>query len=290
MPRGPRWALSDWFFPPRAARCEAPPGSGGGGCHGDRGLAGAAMSFKRDESDPGPLGALQRRRVAELLASAIPEDEALLLRDGRLACSLCPQRPVCDTLQTLLLHRAGRKHLDSAAAGPDAAAGAERAAESGPVQQLLPPERDEGQQLPGRDPRDDPKESPDAAGAVREPREPRESRNPRPHAQRGRSQGQETAKERKFPELRGAEPGAAADPAAPPAPAQPGLDPGSLWELGEGRERRVRLRRGGAATTATSLTAPSVPRSPQEPPSVPRAPGIKWEFFGTISPLHSLYS
>ncbi|XP_041263635.1 sodium channel modifier 1 isoform X1 [Onychostruthus taczanowskii] len=71
------------------------------------------MSFKRDESDPGPLGALQRRRVAELLASAIPEDEALLLRDGRLACSLCPQRPVCDTLQTLLLHRAGRKHLDA---------------------------------------------------------------------------------------------------------------------------------------------------------------------------------
>ncbi|XP_066065199.1 sodium channel modifier 1-like isoform X1 [Chamaea fasciata] len=71
------------------------------------------MSFKRDENDPGPLGALQRRRVAELLASAIPEDEALLLRDGRLACSLCPQRPVCDTLQTLLLHRAGRKHLDS---------------------------------------------------------------------------------------------------------------------------------------------------------------------------------
>ncbi|CAN8207050.1 unnamed protein product [Coccothraustes coccothraustes] len=75
------------------------------------------MSFKRDESDPGPLGALQRRRVAELLASAIPEDEALLLRDGRLACSLCPQRPVCDTLQTLLLHRAGRKHLDSEGRG-----------------------------------------------------------------------------------------------------------------------------------------------------------------------------
>ncbi|XP_023803801.1 sodium channel modifier 1-like, partial [Cyanistes caeruleus] len=40
-------------------------------------------------------------------------DEALLLRDGRLACSLCPHRPVCDTLETLLLHRAGRKHLDS---------------------------------------------------------------------------------------------------------------------------------------------------------------------------------
>ncbi|NWZ00193.1 SCNM1 protein, partial [Loxia curvirostra] len=60
----------------------------------------------------------QRRRVAELLASAIPEDEALLLRDGRVACSLCPQRPVCDTLQTLLLHRAGRKHLDRVWAWP----------------------------------------------------------------------------------------------------------------------------------------------------------------------------
>ncbi|XP_032938497.1 sodium channel modifier 1 [Catharus ustulatus] len=113
MLRGPRGALADWSHLPRTARWEGLPGSGGGGCHGDRGLAGAAMSFKRDESDPGPLGALQKRRVAELLASAIPEDEALLLRDGRLACSLCPHRPVCDTLQTLVLHRAGRKHLDS---------------------------------------------------------------------------------------------------------------------------------------------------------------------------------
>ncbi|XP_062367672.1 sodium channel modifier 1-like isoform X2 [Cinclus cinclus] len=76
------------------------------------------MSFVRDESDPGPLGALQRRRVAELLASTVPEDEALLLRDGRLACSLCPQRPVCDTLQMLVLHRAGRKHLDSVPLSP----------------------------------------------------------------------------------------------------------------------------------------------------------------------------
>ncbi|NWV73534.1 SCNM1 protein, partial [Dasyornis broadbenti] len=58
---------------------------------------------------PGP----QKRRVAELLANAIPEDEALLLRNGRFACTLCPHRPVCDTLETLVVHRAGRKHLDS---------------------------------------------------------------------------------------------------------------------------------------------------------------------------------
>ncbi|NXU09189.1 SCNM1 protein, partial [Pardalotus punctatus] len=55
----------------------------------------------------------QKRRVAELLANAIPEDEALLLRNGRFACSVCPHRPVCDTLETLVVHRAGRKHLDS---------------------------------------------------------------------------------------------------------------------------------------------------------------------------------
>ncbi|NXJ19980.1 SCNM1 protein, partial [Dicrurus megarhynchus] len=66
------------------------------------------------EGDPsGDPAAPQKRRVAELLASAIPEDEALLLRDGRLACSVCPHRPVCDTLEMLVLHRAGRKHLDS---------------------------------------------------------------------------------------------------------------------------------------------------------------------------------
>ncbi|XP_068031008.1 sodium channel modifier 1 isoform X1 [Anomalospiza imberbis] len=253
------------------------------------------MSFKRDESDPGPLGALQRRRVAELLASAIPEDEALLLRDGRLACSLCPQRPVCDTLQTLLLHRAGRKHLDNLRRS----FGRHRCPQVTPQEApgVAPAVQDKGQQLPGWDPRDGPEKFPDAAGAVPEPREFREFRNPRPGTHRGHSQGQETGKERKcpvfpragrkFPMFRRAEPGAAADPAAPPAPAQPGLAPGSRWELGEGRERRVRLRRGGAATTATGLTSPSVPRCPQMSPGVPRAPGIKWEFFGTIFPLYS---
>ncbi|XP_032608896.3 sodium channel modifier 1 isoform X1 [Taeniopygia guttata] len=264
------------------------------------------MSFKRDESDPGPLRALQRRRVAELLASAIPEDEALLLRDGRLACSLCPQRPVCDTLQTLLLHRAGRKHLDSAAAGPDAPPGPERAAAIGTVQRLLP-ESDEGQQFPGGDARGDPEKFPDASRALPEPQEFQKFRNPQPRTHRRRSQGQETGKERKFPDFRRArrkfpmfrraEPGAAADPAAPPAPAQPGLAPGSCWELGEGRERRVRLRRGGAAPAAAGLTSPRVPRCPHLSPGVPtypqvssgvpRAPGIKGEFFWTIFPLYS---
>ncbi|XP_027765285.1 sodium channel modifier 1, partial [Empidonax traillii] len=71
------------------------------------------MSFKRDGDDPGPLGALQKRRVSDLLANSIPEDEALLLRSGRFACSVCPHRPVCDTLEALAVHRAGRRHLHS---------------------------------------------------------------------------------------------------------------------------------------------------------------------------------
>ncbi|NWS18895.1 SCNM1 protein, partial [Pachyramphus minor] len=31
----------------------------------------------------------------------------------RFACSVCPQRPVCDTLEALAVHRAGRRHLHS---------------------------------------------------------------------------------------------------------------------------------------------------------------------------------
>ncbi|XP_068270392.1 sodium channel modifier 1 [Nyctibius grandis] len=71
------------------------------------------MSFKREGDDPGQLGVLQRRRVADLLANYIPEDEALLLRSGRYACTVCAHRPVFDTLDVLTVHRAGKKHAGS---------------------------------------------------------------------------------------------------------------------------------------------------------------------------------
>ncbi|XP_021232513.1 sodium channel modifier 1 isoform X2 [Numida meleagris] len=71
------------------------------------------MSFKREGDDAGQLAVLQKRRVADLLANYIPEDEALLLRSGRYACTVCPHRPVFDTLDVLAVHRAGRKHLGS---------------------------------------------------------------------------------------------------------------------------------------------------------------------------------
>ncbi|NXI69300.1 SCNM1 protein, partial [Anseranas semipalmata] len=61
----------------------------------------------------GLLAPSQKRRVADLLANYIPEDEALLLRSGRYACTVCAHRPVFDTLEVLAVHRAGRKHLGS---------------------------------------------------------------------------------------------------------------------------------------------------------------------------------
>nr|XP_020653870.1 sodium channel modifier 1 [Pogona vitticeps] len=69
------------------------------------------MSFKREGDDPSLLNVLKKRRVADLLANYIPEDEALLLRDGRYACAVCFHRPVFDTLDMLTVHRSGKKHL-----------------------------------------------------------------------------------------------------------------------------------------------------------------------------------
>lgn len=71
------------------------------------------MSFKREGDDSGQLNVLQKRRVADLLANYIPEDEALLLRSGRYACTVCFHRPVFDTLDMLTVHRAGKKHVAS---------------------------------------------------------------------------------------------------------------------------------------------------------------------------------
>ncbi|XP_014816312.1 PREDICTED: sodium channel modifier 1-like [Calidris pugnax] len=56
---------------------------------------------------------MRKRRVADLLANYIPEDEALLLRSGRYACTVCAHRPVFDTLDVLTVHRAGKKHTSS---------------------------------------------------------------------------------------------------------------------------------------------------------------------------------
>ncbi|XP_078392918.1 sodium channel modifier 1 [Cetorhinus maximus] len=69
------------------------------------------MAFKREGDDLSQLNALRKRRVADLLASYIPEDEAILMKNGRYACSICFSRPVFDTVDMLAVHRTGKKHV-----------------------------------------------------------------------------------------------------------------------------------------------------------------------------------
>ncbi|NXE56969.1 SCNM1 protein, partial [Casuarius casuarius] len=59
----------------------------------------------------------QKRRIADLLANYIPEDEALLLRSGRYTCTVCAHRPIFDTLDVLAVHRTGKKHIASKRTG-----------------------------------------------------------------------------------------------------------------------------------------------------------------------------
>ncbi|XP_033753317.1 uncharacterized protein LOC117336783 isoform X2 [Pecten maximus] len=72
------------------------------------------MSFKREGNDTNQLGILRKRRVRELLGIAVPEDEALLMSNGRFACLVCGHRPVFDTVDMLIVHRQGKKHLANA--------------------------------------------------------------------------------------------------------------------------------------------------------------------------------
>ncbi|XP_023227864.1 sodium channel modifier 1-like isoform X2 [Centruroides sculpturatus] len=69
------------------------------------------MSFKRDGDDTSLLNNLKRRRISELLVCHIPEDEALLLKNGRYACTICHHKPIFDTIDMLAIHRKGKKHL-----------------------------------------------------------------------------------------------------------------------------------------------------------------------------------
>ncbi|XP_041365979.1 uncharacterized protein LOC121380985 [Gigantopelta aegis] len=71
------------------------------------------MSFKREGNDKHLLNILRQRRIKDLLADDIPQDEATLLSNGRLACTVCSSRPVFDTVNMLTIHRHGKKHIAS---------------------------------------------------------------------------------------------------------------------------------------------------------------------------------
>nr|XP_057908937.1 sodium channel modifier 1 [Doryrhamphus excisus] len=70
------------------------------------------MSFKREGDDKSQLNILKKRRVADLMSSFIPEDEAALLSNGRYTCLVCSFRPVFDTVDMLTVHRKGKRHLE----------------------------------------------------------------------------------------------------------------------------------------------------------------------------------
>ncbi|XP_069568082.1 sodium channel modifier 1 [Brachyistius frenatus] len=70
------------------------------------------MSFKREGDDKSQLNILKKRRVADLLSHFIPEDEAALMKNGRYTCLVCSYRPVFDTVDTLSVHRGGKRHLE----------------------------------------------------------------------------------------------------------------------------------------------------------------------------------
>ncbi|XP_014785284.1 sodium channel modifier 1 [Octopus bimaculoides] len=72
------------------------------------------MSFKRDGNDYNLLNSQRRSRVNELFAETIPDEEAQILSNGKLSCTVCHYRPVFDTLSILQCHRQGRKHLENA--------------------------------------------------------------------------------------------------------------------------------------------------------------------------------
>uniref|UniRef100_A0A8C6SWB3 Sodium channel modifier 1 n=1 Tax=Neogobius melanostomus TaxID=47308 RepID=A0A8C6SWB3_9GOBI len=70
------------------------------------------MSFKREGDDRSQLNVLKKRRVADLLSNYIPEDEATIMNNGRYTCLVCSYGPVFDTVDTLTVHRNGKRHLE----------------------------------------------------------------------------------------------------------------------------------------------------------------------------------
>lgn len=70
------------------------------------------MSFKREGNDQSQINVLKKRRVADLLSNFIPDDEATLMKNGRYSCLVCSHRPVFDTVDMLMVHRKGKRHLE----------------------------------------------------------------------------------------------------------------------------------------------------------------------------------
>ncbi|XP_032219352.2 sodium channel modifier 1 [Nematostella vectensis] len=73
------------------------------------------MAFKRVADDFDDFKIQKKRRVNDLLLDEIPIDEAIITKNGKLACLVCNHRPVFDTSAVLSIHRQGKKHLANVA-------------------------------------------------------------------------------------------------------------------------------------------------------------------------------
>ncbi|XP_062519298.1 sodium channel modifier 1-like [Corticium candelabrum] len=71
------------------------------------------MSFKLVGDRVGEIRLLNRRRREELLTNNIPDDEAVLLKNGTYACTVCKHCPVVDSIDMLVVHRRGKKHVEA---------------------------------------------------------------------------------------------------------------------------------------------------------------------------------
>ncbi|XP_066842066.1 sodium channel modifier 1 isoform X2 [Anser cygnoides] len=210
------------------------------------------MSFKRDGDEPGQLAALQKRRVAELLANYIPEDEALLLRSGRPA-ALLRQRALAGGRCAGAAARGagaggggGRAGLPSPFAGPDKEDCPERPAEGCSLQQLLP---EDGGSWKRRTRGEDPAGAEHCPGslaggqgrrgghpcspAARAPQQASRCAEGSFHPRRAR-QKRKSSVVIASESARSPQPCEAPGAGAVPAAAERRLDPGSLWQVGEG--------------------------------------------------------
>ncbi|XP_065191886.1 sodium channel modifier 1-like isoform X1 [Sycon ciliatum] len=71
------------------------------------------MSFKLVGDQFSQIKQTQKRRRCDLLLESVPDDEALLMKNGRFACLVCSWRPTFDTLEMLAVHRQSQKHADA---------------------------------------------------------------------------------------------------------------------------------------------------------------------------------
>lgn len=74
------------------------------------GSVGLYKEYQRARVSSTPINNPILTMQVEELFDNIPKGEATRVRNGKLACLVCPNKPVMDTLQMLAVHRSSKKH------------------------------------------------------------------------------------------------------------------------------------------------------------------------------------